>query len=300
MSNEIRSILVAVDRDGGQVKRVAAKAVALARLMGARLELFLCDAEAAFSRQHQYEREVAARAKEACLVQSRRYLEKLRRELAADDVEISLSVACESPLYESIVRAVNRSRPDLVIRGAASSAPLDPNAWELVRACPAPLLLTRGQPWKTPPLVAAAVDISPGESAELNRAILHAAAGLAGVAGGKIQVLHAGRFDAAMPAALDSGRAALREMATEAGLEGAECHLIDGEPAAALRDFSAHRNFDLIVLGALTHRKALTALVGTLTGRLIESLDTDFLLVKPARSCAERESADQLRVTPSI
>lgn len=300
MSKEIRSILAAVDRDGRQMKRVAAKAVTLARLMGARLELFLCDAEAAFSRRHQYEREAAARAKEACLIDSRRYLEKLRREVATDDVEISLSVACESPLYESIVRAVNRSRPDLVIRGAAPCVPLDPNAWELVRACPVPLLLTRGQPWKTPPIVAAAVDISPGESEELTRAILHAAAGLANVAGGRIQVMHAGRFDPALPAALDFRRAALREKAREAGIEGAECHLVDGEPAAALRDFSARGSFDLIVLGALTHRKTLTALVGTLTGRLIESLDTDFLLVKPAHSWGERQSADQLRVAPSI
>ncbi|HEY7878056.1 MAG TPA: hypothetical protein VIC55_07515 [Gemmatimonadaceae bacterium] len=40
---------------------------------------------------------------------------------------------------------------------------------------------------------------------------------------------------------------------------------------------------DLIVLGALTHRKTLRALVGTLTGRLTDTLDIDFLLVKPPR-----------------
>src|SRR5690242_8859088 len=169
MSGEIRSILAAVDHDGGQAKRVAAKAVTLARLMGARLELFLCDAEAAFNRQHQYEPEAAARAKESCLMESRRYLEALWRGLAARDVEVSLSAACESPLYEGIVHAVERSRPDLVIRGAAAAAPLDPNDWELVRACPAPLLLTRGRAWRPSPTVAAAVDVSPGESDELTR-----------------------------------------------------------------------------------------------------------------------------------
>lgn len=283
MSDEIRSILAAVDRDGGQSKRAAAKAVALARLAGARLELFLCDAEAAFNRQHQYEPEVAARAKEACLLESRRHLESLQRSLAASDVEISLSVACESPLYESIVHAVERSRPDLVVRGAGAAA-LDPNDWELVAACPAPLLLTRGQRWKPRPTVAAAVDVSPGESEELTRAILRAAATFAKMAGGTVEVMHASRFEAGPSPAAETRRAALTERVRAAGLEGTECHLIPGEPADVLREFCTRRNFDLVVLGALTHRKALAALVGTLTGRLIESLDTDFLLVKPARS----------------
>jgi universal stress protein E len=281
MSNEIRTILTAVDRDGGQAKRVATKAVTLARLTGASLELFLCDAEKAFSRLHQYEPEASARAKEECLIDSRRYLETLKQELAADDVETTLSVACESPLYESIVRAVKHSRPDLVIRGAVPSAPLNPNDWELVCACPAPLLLTRGQPWKPRPIVAAAVDISPGESEELTRAILRAAATFARAAEGTVEVVHAGRFDPSLPPGFDSRRAALTEKAREAGLEGSACHLIAGEPAAAVRDLCARRSFDLIVLGALTHRKTLSALVGTLTGQLIESLDTDFLLIKP-------------------
>ena len=283
MSGEIRSILAAVDRDGNQAKRVATKAVTLARLMGARLEFFLCDADTAFTGRYQYEPEAAARAKESSLAESRRYLETLRRGLAADDVETSLTVACESPLYEGIVHAVERSRPDLVIRGAAAAAPLEPNDWELVRACPAPLLLTRGLPWKARPIIAAAVDVSPGESPELTRAILRAAAGLAKAAGGAVEVMHAGGHDTALPPGSDPRRAVLAELVRGAGLDGSGCHLVAGEPATALREFSSRRSIDLIVLGALTHRRTLTALVGTLTGRLIESLDTDFLLVKPAR-----------------
>lgn len=283
MSGQIRSILAAVDHDGNQAKRVAIKAVTLARLTGAQLELFLCDADTAFSGLHQYEPQAAARAKDSSLTESRRYLEMLRRGLAAEDVAISLSVACESPLYEGIVHAVQRSHPDLVIRGAAAATPLEPNDWELVRACPAPLLLTRGLPWKTRPIIAAAVDVSPGESAELTRAILRAAASLAKAAGGTVELIHAGGFDVAPPAA-DARRVALAERARDADLEQAECHLTGGEPASALRELAMRRNFDLIVLGALTHRKTLTALVGTLTGRLIESLDTDFLLVKPPHS----------------
>ncbi len=300
MSGEIRSILAALDRDGSQAKQVAAKSVTLARLTGARLELFLCDAETAFNCQHQYEPETAARAKESCLIESRSYLEALRRGLAARDVEVSVSVACESPLYEGIVHAVERSHPDLVIRGVAAAAPLQPNDWELVCACPAPLLLTRARPWKARPLIAAAVDVAPGESEALTVSILRAAGLLAKVAGGTVEVMHAGRFDALPGPALDARRAALTELVREAGVEGAACHWVAGEPAEALRELSVRRNVDLIVLGALTHRKTLAALVGTLTGRLIETLDTDFLLVKPAPPEAGRLESLQARVTPSI
>jgi universal stress protein E len=300
MSGKIRSILVAVDRDGQQAKRVVAKAITLAHLTGARLELFLCDAEAAFNRQHQYQPEAAASAMESCLIQSRLYLEGLWRALAAHDVEVSLSVACESPLYESIVHAVERSRPDLVIRGAAAAAPLDPNDWELVRACPAPLLLSRGRSWSSRPVIGAAVDISPGESEELTAAILRTAAHLAKLAGGTVEVMHACKVDAVPSPGVAARRAALAERVRTAGLEESECHLLAGEPHAVLRELSVRRNFDLIVLGALTHRKTLTALVGTLTGRLIESLDSDFLLVKPERSRIEAAVTPQFRVAPSM
>lgn len=281
MSKEIRTILAAVDRNDGQAKRVAAKAVSLAHMTGAHVELFLSDSEAAFNLQHQYEAETAARAKEASLVDSRRYLETLRRRLVPSEVGISLSVACESPLYEAIVHAAERSRADLVVRGAAPGEPLDPNTWELVAECPAPLLLTRGRPWHARPAIAAAIDVSPGESQELTRAILHTAAGLARMVGGRVEVVHAAGIESAVQADIAARRTALDERVRNAGLEGVEAHVLAGEPARALREFGAERGFDLIVLGALTHRKAFAALVGTLTGQLIESLETDFLLVKP-------------------
>ena len=286
MSNETRSILAVIDRHDAQAKRVAAKAVSLAHMTGAPLELFLCDAEAAFSRQHQYEAAAAERAKELCLVDSRRYLETLRRRLSASEVEISLSAACESPLYESIVHAVERSRPELVVRGAAPGEPLDPNTWELVAECPAPLLLTRGRAWKARPVTAAAIDVSPGESRELTRAILRSAAGFASAAGGTVEIVHAGGIESESPPTYDACWRALAERGRDAGLEGGECHLIAGEPAQALGQFCARCDFDLIVLGALTHRKTLGAIVGTLTGRLIESVESDFLLVKSGRAGA--------------
>ena len=182
------------------------------------------------------------------------------------------------------MHAVERTRPDIVVRGVAPGEPLDPNTWELVAECPAPLLLTRGHPWKARPVIAGAIDVSAGESRELTRAILRSAAGFAGATGGTVEIVHAGGIGSESSPACDAARRALVERARDADLEGTECHLIAGEPAQALREFCARSNFDLIVLGALTRRQTLGALVGTLTGRLIESVESDFLLVKSGRA----------------
>jgi len=45
--------------------------------------------------------------------------------------------------------------------------------------------------------------------------------------------------------------------------------------------FAAHR-YDVLVLRAVTHREGLAPLVGSLTGKLVELLDCDFILVKPS------------------
>jgi universal stress protein E len=290
VKQSIGSIMAAVDRDD-LPREVAAKAVALARLSGAAVELFHCDSERAYSRQHQYDPRAAVRARDFCLDESRRFLDSLWSSLQVKDVKASMSVACESPLYAGIVHAVERDHPDLVVRGARktraapngraeSAAGLDANDWELVRACPSPLLLTHGKAWKAHPVIAAAIDLSSAEAPELTRTILRTAAAVAHSAGGELQIVHAGAFDRASRQEEASRRAALEDWARSAGVEAAAIHVICGEPAAVLPQFALQRDFDLIVLGALTHRKALTALVGTLTGKLIETLDCDCLLVK--------------------
>ncbi|HEX5461006.1 MAG TPA: universal stress protein [Steroidobacteraceae bacterium] len=318
MKQTIGSILAAVDRDD-RSRQVVAKAVALARMSGARLELFHCDAERAYSRMHQYDPRAAVRAKEHSLAESRRFLESLWHSLAVSDMEPSMSVGCESPLYEAIVHAVERDQPDLVVRGIggarmpeADGTPgmqsgslgslgtglseevhttgpagpdgLDPNDWLLVSTCPSPLLLTRGKPWKPHPVVAAAIDLSAGEPAQLTQTILRTAGAIARTAGGELVTVHAGRFGDAQSRETELRRNALVEHAKSAGVDVAAIHIVAGEPMIALPEFAAREDFDLIVLGALTHRKTLTALVGTLTGKLIETLDCDFLLVKPPRA----------------
>ena len=156
----VNSILVVVDRSPAAADATA-KAVLLARQLGARVELFMCDAERAYALSQAYIPTGVEEARQACIADTHRYLEALRQSAAAADVSISIDAGCHSPLYESIVRKVLRERPDLVIKNVAgTSCRLDTTDWQLMRTCPATLLLTRGRPWQSPPRFAAAVDAS--------------------------------------------------------------------------------------------------------------------------------------------
>lgn len=282
---QIKTILVAVDRDGGAVAALS-KAMWLARRFGARIEVFMCDAERAYALKHQYDSRGVSAARSACEAESRHYLEKLCASANGEGVPISIETVCETPRYEAIVRRVQESHPDLVVRSMGDRAAADSHApsetdWQLVRACPVPLLLTHGRQWKKRPRVAAAVDLSEKETEALTLAILRMANDLSVACEAQMEVLHGLHARSGDADALESARKTLQQRIEQAHVPGAIAHIVEGDPADALPAFAADREYDLLVIGALTHHKAMSALVGTLTGRLMDRLPCDFLLVKP-------------------
>jgi len=58
--------------------------------------------------------------------------------------------------------------------------------------------------------------------------------------------------------------------------------VLSSGPETTLAGFAVARGYDVVVLGALTHRRTLTSLVGTLTRKLLDALDCDLVLVRAA------------------
>lgn len=291
--NKLTSILVVVERGIGQ-QHALHKACVLARHFKARLELFLCDAEHAYTLRHIYDRQGVAEARAACVMEARTYLEALRNSVVADDIAIEIDAACHSPLYEGIVDKVLSSKPDLVIKGPG---PRDygrgwqftVNDWELARTCPAPLLLVRGRPWQPQPRFAAAVDLSDEETPQLARSIASTARYLSLGCGGSVEIFH-GACEST-PAL----RTALEHLGCEYQAAPDAVHLVPGDPAAAVPAFARQQDYDVVVLGALTHRHAITALPGTLTDSVAQTVRSDLLLIKPAGfSCPVPRADDEI------
>ncbi len=286
---QLSSILVVLDRRASG-RHVLAKAMVLARHFHAKVELFLCDSEHAYALRHAYDVTGVQKARDACLADSRKFLESVRLNVAADDVLITTHAACESPLYEGIVQRVLETCPDLVIkqaggdrRGAYSN--FDANDWQLARTCPVPLMLTRGRPWRPQPRFAAALDLSEQETPGLANAIASTSEYLAAGCHAELELLYCERALGTSPER-DERLTELQAIGAESRVKRDHIHVLNGEPEATLAGFAFTRNYDVMILGALTHRKAFTDLVGTLTSTLVDNLDCDFVLVKPgAYSC---------------
>lgn len=290
---KLTSIMAVID-PADETRHVVVRAMVLARHFGARLELFLCDSESAFSLQHAYDAYRVEGARRACIQEGQRYLDSVRRSLA-EDVPLSTHVACESPLYEAVVRRALESCPDLVIKSAAGHHPrgqfaLDANDWQLARTCPVPLMLTRGRPWSAQPRFAAAVDVSDREGSELARSIVHTAGYLAQGCEADLDIVFSDR-DECDSAASSTRVADLGRIVDEFRMGAERLHVLRGEPEETLPAFAARQRYDVLVLGALTQRQGLSALVGTLTSKLVDAVDCDFVLVKPATySCPVGQS----------
>jgi universal stress protein E len=278
---QMHSILVVVDRRGGAPGAIA-KAIGLARQFGGRVELFLCEAELAYELSHTYDRQGIGQARSKCLAEGQQYLQQLRDSAGTSDVDVSLDAQCESPLYEAVARKALQSRPDLVIktaggRDSAGRGLPDANDWQLMRACPATLLLTRGKAWSEHPRIAAAIDVPGQETTGLPQDVMQVARLLALGCHTDFDVLHGAAQD--QPAAES---AELHKICEAHRVAAQRVHVLPGPPEAALTAFASTQHYDVLVMGALTHRRHEVALVGTLTSTLLEKLDCDFVLVKPS------------------
>jgi universal stress protein E len=286
MMNRIKTVLVIAQRSG-EVAEALQKACIVARHFGATIELFACDAEHAYMAEHSYDQCGVSDAVAQCLLDSRRFLDAVRGSVVANDLEIRTSVACETPLHTGILRKIDELQPDLVIRcierrGQQRQSALTPTDWQLLRSCPAPLMLTRGRTWNPVARIVAAVDLQPDEAA-LARCVLGAASYLASGCAGSLDVVHCQDGTTAD----DAARERMRALLLGADLAPLAGRLLAGAPEQTLPQLVRDGNVDVMVLGALSRRiGAHGDTVGTLTEALIESLDCDFLLVRDSAHAA--------------
>jgi universal stress protein E len=253
-----KSILVVIERTG-EVSGPMGKALLLARPFGAKLELFLCDWEQAYVLGHAYDREGIRAAQAASVAEARGYLSGLGELDEAAGVEIAVDAECASPLYEAVVRKVLRSEPELVIKAIAATDAKkhgmpDPNDWQLLRTCPATLMLTGSRKWHHPPRFAAAVDVSEGETDEVARSVMEASVVLAEAFGAELHLV----YGEGAPAVQSARVAKLRGLCDEAGIAPERMHVLSGQPERILPVFVRDQGYDALVLGALAHRAAGT------------------------------------------
>jgi nucleotide-binding universal stress UspA family protein len=236
------------------------KAVFLARCFNARVEVMVCESQAAAI--------IAGRC----------------TELGYDEVDLFSAFRGADPLHELVMRRVMHTRPDLVIKDPAGRHPtrrwtLDDNDWHLADECPVPVVLVGARPWSQPVRFAAAVDVADQEAQAVTRGILQTAGMLTLGCRGNLDVLYSEREERDETLRMERAvkvAALVREF--HVGCE--RLQIWDGKPEERLPELLAARHYDLLVLGAVTHRAGPMASMNLLTSALVDAADADVVLVK--------------------
>lgn len=194
---------------------------------------------------------------------------------------------------------VQERNPDLVIKARAGSHPLrrcklTHNDWRLSQECPVPLMLVGPRTWSNPPRIAAAVDVSDVESLKVARAVMHVAGFIAMGSRGNLDILYTEREE--HDDTLRMERAVkLAQLVREFHVGCERLQMFDGIPEKRLPPLIASRQYDVLLLGAVTHRTGLEESLCPLTSRLVDAAAGDVVLVRPAAA-----GADTMRTPRSV
>jgi len=222
------------------------------------------------------------------------------------DIKVTWLAAWDRPAYDAIVRRALATHADLVIAAThghrfGARLVLRNTDWELIRHCPAPLLLVKSRRPYQKPVVLAAVDPfhRHAKPADLDARLLAAASQLAGLLRGTVRIFHAymplvtvDRIPLVtappvmLPPAVEQTHGeqvarAIDRLAERAGIPRGRRHINVGEVSEELSAVTRRTRTDIVVMGAVS-RSALTRLfIGNTAERVLDELSCDVLIVKP-------------------
>lgn len=173
--------------------------------------------------------------------------------------------------------------------------------WELIRHCPAPLLLVRGQKFQGYRKILAAVDPlhEDDKPADLDRRILDLSAALSRQFQGEIEVLNLVPPDRAVPggladpvafagndlqtAELEAHRLRVRELVAQSATGAGSHECVEfGEPVQQIVCHARRLQADLLVMGAVARSALKRLLVGSTAERVLDEVTCDVLIAKPS------------------
>jgi universal stress protein E len=301
----IKRVLVAVKPRQKGLPLAADHARMLAEQLGAELVLFRAVHDSALAFRLVSEQGNAAAVSERVLEAERADLERLAELLRAWGVAVQVEVRWGAPPFEVIVQAVEDLGIDLVLVGVHESRPvlhtrLTDTDWQLMRLCPCPVLIVKDPEFRAHGTVLAAVDpLHPAEEIEpTDRAVLEAAAALAGALGGELMAVHAypdpAQYSWVSAVEVAPGvfygtenietvhREAVQALVEEYGIAPDRIVLAPGDARLVIPEAAAERDAQILVIGVLKRGEpAQAALLGSTAESVIRDAACNVLMVKP-------------------
>jgi universal stress protein E len=308
MTKAIKRILVAVREVDSIPATTLAKAGAIARANGARIELFhalnqpLALEAVRGAGRPDSPTEMAERI-------ARRSRERLKHAAASPrlrGLKVSVHVEWDYPPHEAIIRRALDQSCNLVIAHAqprqfASRVLLANTDWELIRHCPVPLLLIkRGGTYQRPAILAAVDPLHVrAKAAGLDSLIATSAARWAMALRGQAHVFHAyvpavsmvpfatapPVFSEVSPELLELEaqrvRRALSQLSATAGVPASRCHVNLGDVPSQLDAMVRRTRAQIVVMGAVSRSALQRFFIGSTAEHVLDRVACDVLIVKP-------------------
>lgn len=203
-------------------------------------------------------------------------------------VELRVLSTVAEPASTVALREAQRCGADLIMKTFAGAQPLgrrraDADDWELAAQSLVPVLFTGTRRWAKPLRFAAAVDVSVHETCAFARGILQATGFLALGSRGHLDVLYCERETRDETVRMERA-VRLAQMVREFHVGSERLQMFEGAPENTLPELIAVRGYDVLALGAMTHRTGFAALFANLSTRLVDAGEGDVLLVSPPRA----------------
>lgn len=299
------TLLVVIDTSDDN-HAILTRAAEYATYFDSSIQLFSCIYDPYLAGERYFDSSDLKTARQRKLEEQRETLEELAKPMRHDGIDVDTEVVWDHPAYEGIVRKVMRSSPRLVMRNnhyhhAIQRAFFTNDDWNLVRACPAPLMIVRPREENRIGFrIWASVDPlhendKPGE---LDDEIVKAAREISVPTNGTLHLVHTYSVSplvtaptAMAPVAGDTSEVIetirehheqrLNELAEKFEVPLDRVHNLPGKPQSILPSRAVRDNVDLIVMGAVSRGVVRRALLGSTAEKMLDRLPCDLLIVKP-------------------
>lgn len=234
----------------------------------------------------------------------RQKLEALAALVRSDDLTVDTRVFWGRPLMARMLLTILAEKPQLVVKDVRAEPALKhllftPEDLDLLRQCPAPLMLVRGGAHSLPQRILAAVDPLDEHDRphELTAQVLKAANRLAMQCAAQLDVVHAFEF---IPPPMDGEYMTgwlpdftlaeelrglhldeLQKLGKEFGIPPARLHMLDGRPDRSIAEFAAAHRSDVVVMGTVQRNFLQRLTLGSVAEGLLQRLNCDVLALKP-------------------
>lgn len=217
-------------------------------------------------------------------------------------LRVTTSAHWGHPAYRVIVDAVRDTKADLVIQGGrnhslAARIFLSRDDWQLVKHCPVPLMTAHDREMTEPPRILCPVDPFHRRSkpSGLDHQLIGIGKRLHDEGGGELYVMHSYHqptLSGHYPADAElQHRQALDEISEEFDVPQ-DRRILRADPSElAIQRVEQNFSIDIIIMGAVSRSLMLDLFIGSTTERVLDYVDADILIVKPAGATANKTQA---------